>query len=199
VAGEGNERLDMFYTGTDRQVWMVHMSPMGQNIPVSLGGQLIGGPAAVWISPGTFRTVGGLAVFGRGTDNALWWRHQTSSGWSAWASLSGSLTSKPTLNIGGALAPAAVVVFARGTDCAVWDRVLHGNSMGGVVWQGWGSIRSRLLAGTAPASVGNDSGLFIAVVGTDRAVWVAEELVGQVLSWHSIGGRTTADPGIASP
>lgn len=36
-----------------------------------------------------------LAVFGRGTNNALWWRHQTASGWSNWQSLGGILTSAP--------------------------------------------------------------------------------------------------------
>lgn len=48
------------------------MSPMAQNIPVSLGGKLIGGPAAVRIPPGTL-PISGLAVFARGTDNALWY------------------------------------------------------------------------------------------------------------------------------
>lgn len=172
--------------------------PNGANVPDPLGGKLIGGPAAVWIPPGTL-PIGGLAVFGRGTDNRLWWRHQTSSGWSAWASLGGRLTSKPTANVGGALAPGAVAVFARGTDGAVWGRALHGNTMGGVEWTPWVSLGGRLLAGTAPASAGNDSGLFIAAVGTDRAVWVAEELVGKGLSWQSVGGRTTVDPGVASP
>jgi len=198
VAGEGNERLDMFYTGTDRQVWMVHMSPMGQNIPESLGGHLTGGPAAVYLLPGG-QIPSGFMVFGRGTDNRLWWRHQTSSGWSSWTSLGGNLTSKPTATIGGAMAPGAVAVFARGADGAVWGRAVHGTPSGGLAWTPWFSLGGRLLAGTAPAAASNDSGSFLATVGTDHAVWVAEQLTGQVLSWHSIGGRTTSNPGIATP
>jgi hypothetical protein len=199
VAGEGNQRLDMFYTGTDHQVWMVHMSPMGQNIPEPLGGRLIGGPAAMWIPPGTF-PIGGLAVFGRGTDNALWWRHQTSSGWSRWASLGGRLTSKPTATLGGPSAPSAVLVFARGTDGALWARVMHGNTKGGVEWISWARLGGRLLAGTAPAAASNGSGLFAAVVGTDHAVWVDQYPAGGPgFAWHSIGGRTTASPGLAAP
>ena len=40
------------------------------------------------------QTGAGLAVFG--TDNALWWIHQTTSGtWSSWQSLGGVITSQP--------------------------------------------------------------------------------------------------------
>lgn len=52
VAGEGNARTDLFYTGTSGKVWMLHMSDTDQPVPVSLGGSLIGGPAAVWMPPG---------------------------------------------------------------------------------------------------------------------------------------------------
>jgi hypothetical protein len=195
VAGEGNERLDMFYTGTDHQVWMVHMSPMGQNVPGPLGGQLIGGPAAVWIPPGGVLP-SGLAVFGRGTDNHLWWRHQTSSGWSRWASLGGRLTSKPNVTVEPSLG-GYLFVAVRGTDGAVWGRTLHGTKP---VWEAWNKAGGRLLAGTAPAVAINGGGLFVAAVGTTRAVWVAEDLFGGPgFVWHSIGGRTTANPGLATP
>ena len=200
VAAEGNERLDMFYTGTDGQVWMVHMSPMGQNIPEPLGGHLIGGPAAVSIPPGELYPAGAMAVFGRGTDNKLWWSHQTSSGWSRWTSLGGSLSSKPTVyatpTFGGA-ASSEVMVFARGTDGAVWGRTEYARPG---QWSPWGSIGGRLLPGTAPAVVGNASGLFVAAAGADRAVWVAiSRPGGPGFVWHSIGGRTTASPGISAP
>ncbi len=196
VAGEGNERLDMFYTGTDRQVWMVHMSPMGQNVPAPLGGRLIGGPAAVWVQPGGLSSTAMLVVFGRGTDNALWWIHQTASGWSRWASLGGVLTSTPT----AAAEPSQgsfLLVEARGSNGAVWNRTLQGPRR---IWEPWNSIGGRLLPGTAPALAINGGGLFAAAVGTDRAVWVAEDRYGGPgFVWHSIGGRTTASPGIATP
>jgi len=74
----------LFYTGADRQLWMVGLSSMSQRIPKPAGGQLLGSPAAVWI-PGDF------PAFGRGTDNALWWLHSGSR----WASLGGRVTSRP--------------------------------------------------------------------------------------------------------
>jgi hypothetical protein len=199
VAGEGNERSDLFYTGTSGQVWRVYMSPMGQNEPQSLGGKLIGGPAAVWIPPGAL-PISGLAVFGRGTDNRLWWRHQTGSGWSAWQSLGGRLTSKPDVHFGSALAPNALAVFVRGDNGAVWARALHGTgNPGQLEWTEWTSGGGQLLAGTGPVAVGNAAGLFVVAVGTNHVVYVKEHLVGKTLPWRPIGGKTTADPGIASP
>jgi hypothetical protein len=200
VTGEGNAWTDLFYAGTSGQVWMLHMSNMAQPVPVSLGGKLIGGPAAVWIRPGTF-PIGGFAVFGRGTDNRLWWRHQSSAGWSGWAPLGGALTSKPTVNIGAAVAPDGLSVFVRGPNGSVFGRTLHGTpNPGEMEWTPWVSLGGKLLPGTAPASAGNASGLFVAAVGTDHAIWVREQLVGKTLSpWHSIGGKTGADPGIATP
>ena len=199
VAIEDNTWPDLFYTGMNGQVWQVRLSNMAQRVPGSLGGQLVGGPAAVWIPPGTL-PISGFAVFGRGTDNRLWWRHQTSSGWSGWAPLGGVLTSKPTVNIGAAVAPDALSVFVRGADGGVWGRALHGTPDPGVMeWTPWVSLGGRLLPGTAPAAVGNASGLFVAAVGTDHGVRVAEVLPGKTLAWHSIGGNATADPGIISP
>jgi hypothetical protein len=175
---------------------------MAQRVPRSLGGKLIGGPAAVWIPPGTL-PISGFAVFGRGTDNRLWRRHQTSSGWSAWQSLGGRLTSKPTVHLGsGALTNGTpLTVFVGGDNGAVWGGALHTEGVPGQLeWTGWVSLGGQLLAGTGPAWVSNASGLFVVAVGTNRVVYMRENLVGHPWSpWRPIGGKTTADPGIASP
>jgi hypothetical protein len=182
----------MFYTGTDRRVWMVQVTPAGQSAPVSLGGQLKGCPAAVW--------AGGLAVFGRGTNDALWWRHQTASGWSRWASLGGKLTSKPTATwadtFGGG---ERMVVAVRGTDGAVGLRT-YATTQNGPRWSSWWHFGGRLLAGTAPAVALNDLGLSVAAVGTNGALWVAlVSYDGPGAGWHSLGGRTMGNPAIATP
>lgn len=199
VAIEDGTWPDLFYTGTNGQLWDVRLSNMAQRIPQSLGGKLIGGPAAVWVPPGG-PPVSGFAVFGRGTDNRLWWRHQTRSGWSAWACLGGTLTSKPAVNIGSAVAPDALTVFVRGSNGAVYGRALHGTPDGQPQWAPWVSLGGKLLPGTAPASAGNAAGLFVAAVGTDHAIYVRKGLVGKTLdAWRSVGGRTAADPGLATP
>jgi hypothetical protein len=131
-------------------------------------------------------------VFGRGTDNRLWWRHQTSSGWTRWASLGGNLTSKPAVTTGDD----NLLIYVRGTDGAVWVR--HEYNRAGQ-WEAWHKVGGRLLAGTAPAAA-YGLGIFLAVVGTDHAVWVGEDLYGSSgLKWHSIGGRTNSNPGLATP
>jgi len=202
AAATGLRMPYLFYTGTDRQVWMRDLSAPGSS-PVSLGGQLIGGPAAVWIPPASQIPSGVVAVFGRGTDNALWWRHQTSVGWSPWASLGGRLTSKPAATATPYLSGPgdnSVFVVARGTDGAVWLRALQpaGTPLR-LTWGPWGSVDGRVLPGTAPA-VALTVGILVAAAGTDRAVWVAENLYGSPgFRWHSIGGRTSSGPGIAVP
>jgi len=199
VAGEGNAATDLFYTGTSGQLWAVHMSPMSENVPTPMGGKLTGGPAAVWIPSGTL-PLSGLAVFGRGADNQLWWRYQNSSGWSGWVPLGGVLTSRPAVSLGADGAPGALTVFARGGDGAVWGRTLTGvPGTGPAKWTQWSSYGGSLLAGTAPASAGNAAGLFIVAVGTDQAVWVKDQLAGKWLAWQPIGGKTTADPAIFTP
>ena len=193
----GTHAPRLFYVSSDGQVWMRDLARPASS-PVNLGGRLLGGPAAVWIPPGDLFAAGAYAVFGRGTDSALWWKYQTASGWSQWASLGGGLTSGPAVSAtptyGGASSSLAFV-YARGTDGALWLRVLdHGRR-----WQPWGRIGGRLLPGTRPAAAEND-GLFVAVTGTDRASWVAMELPGGPgFAWRSLGGRTTVTPGIAAP
>ena len=118
-ADGGTPVADLAYTATAGSVYVRDVfSPVSPE--TALGGRLIGGPAV------TFQTGGNggrLAVFGRGTDNALWWDHQTSSGsWTGWQSLGGDLTSQPgaaTDQAGGTL-----TVAVRGTDAAVWQRSL---------------------------------------------------------------------------
>ncbi len=64
-----------------------------------LGGRLIGGPALAVAPAGVLGPDSTLVVFGRGTENALWWRHQTAAGWAPWRSLGGKLTSKPAATV----------------------------------------------------------------------------------------------------
>jgi hypothetical protein len=189
---------DLVYTGTDHQVWSVDLSNMSQNVPQSLGGKIVGGPSAAWVSPGTLSPTGGLAVFGRGPDNRLWWRHQTSSGWSRWASLGGTITSRPTAAYWQGPESGILGVFARGADGAVWGRVEYHVS-GHTAWTSWSSYGGHLLTGTGPAVAFTHGRIFLAAVGTDRAVWVRHNSPSGWRPWHSIGGHTTVVPALATP
>lgn len=61
------------------------------------------------------------------------------------------------------------------------------------------SIGGRLLPGTAPAAA-ETTGEFVVAVGTDQALWSAVNQPGsRGYFWRKLGGRTTANPGIATP
>ena len=173
------------YAGTDGAVYLrneVNGSVTG------LGGRLIGGPAVA-------QTAAGLAVFGRGTDNALWWSHQTTSGsWSSWQSLGGVITSQPGAAAGVTAGFGPLVTLARGTDGALWYRV---QGTGGS-WSAWRSAGGGLLAGTGPAAVNADGGLAVAVTGTDHHVWLFGPMGMQVSGFLDFGGRTNSTPGITN-
>ena len=189
---------DLVYTGTDHQVWSVDLSNTSQHVPESLGGKISGGPAAAWVSPGTLSPTGGLAVFGRGTGNHLWWRDLASSGGSGWASLGGTITSRPAAAYWQGPDSGILGVFARGADGAVWGRVEYHVS-GHTAWTSWSSYGGHLLAGTSPAVAFTHGRIFLAAVGTDRAIWVRHNSPSGWRPWHSIGGHTTMDPALATP
>lgn len=197
AAVNGTHQPRLFYVSPAGQVWTRDLSNPGDS-PVNLGGRLLGGPSAVWIAPGGLFSAGAYAVFGRGTDSALWWRYQTASGWSPWAPLGGTLTSAPAaVAVGGQGASSLVLVYARGADSALWERTFSG--VRGRNWQPWGSIGGRLLAGTGPAAAATSTGGFVAVTGTSGAIWAGIDLAGsRGTVWHSLGGRTTASPGITT-
>jgi hypothetical protein len=174
------------YTGTDGAVYL--RNEINGSV-IGLGGRLIGGPAVT--QAGT-----GLAVFGRGTDNALWWIHQVAGGtWSSWQSLGGVITSQPGAAAGVTAGFGPVVTLARGTDGALWYRV-QGTGGG---WSGWRSLSGRLLPGTGPAAVTTVGGdLTVAVTGTDHHIWLFSPTKMQVYGWLDFGGRTSSTPGIAN-
>lgn len=196
AAVNGTNAPRLFYVSSAGQVWTRDLAKPAA-APANLGGRLIGGPAAAWIPPGNLFASGAYAVFGRGTDSALWWRYQTPSGWSGWSSLGGRLTSAPAVSAtptsGGASSLA--FVYARGTDGALWTRVFHAAR----IWEPWKSDGGRLRSGTGPAAVASE-GTFVAVTGTSGAIWVAVDLSGSPgVAWRSLGGRTTVSPGLAAP
>ena len=93
--------------------------PDGPNIYLrqweSIGGVLTSDPAATLNAPG------GLVVFARGTDNAIWhtWQEHINGNWSPWESLGGNWTSGPAAAL---YRDGRLNVFARGTDNAIWTR-----------------------------------------------------------------------------
>jgi gamma-D-glutamyl-L-lysine dipeptidyl-peptidase len=200
AAGNGSQPPRLFYADSGGQVWMQDLAAGGS--PVSLGGHLVGGPAAVWVPAGSPFSAGAFVVFGRGLDSALWWTYQTATGWSGWASLGGRITSKPTAYATptSGSSTIAAAMYVRGADGAVWFRALDRVPASLPTWEPWRSLGGRLLPGTSPAAAQASGGVFVAAVGTDKALWVATSPSGGPGSvWHSLGGQTTSDPAVAVP
>jgi len=83
-------------------------------------------------------------LFAQGTDQALWSKYQSGSGWSGWQSLGGALSSSPAATSPGS---GLIDVFVRGTDGAVWYK-----DWNGAAWSGWHSAGGQIPAGTGPAA-----------------------------------------------
>jgi hypothetical protein len=81
----------------------------------SLGGVATSDPAVSLNQPG------GLVVFARGTDDAIWhtWQDHINGNWSGWQSLGGTWSSGPAAAL---YRDGRLNVFARGTDNAIWTR-----------------------------------------------------------------------------
>ncbi len=177
------------YTGTDHRVYLRNAAAPAQ-APVALGGQLVGGPALAVVPAGVLATGQVLAVFGRGTDNALWWRHQTASGWTSWQSLGGVITSNPGVTVGGSFPLGRLNVLAAGTTGGIWYRV-----WGTTSWGPWTAFSGpNVLPGSGPS--GSPSGQFV-MTGANQHVW----LFGRTGTENGIidfGGVTTSNPGIAA-
>ena len=188
---------DLYYTGTDGAVWAQGTSPKLMYGPVSRGGHLLSGPAPVHVPSGVLANVESSPVFGRGTDNALWWTDPDLS--QPWASLGGALTSKPGVISEGTAGPVGdIAVFARGTDHAVWY-TFHGPQG----WHGWSKLGGQLYPGTGPAAVYVSGTVDVVAVGTDQRVYVNRTSDGSNWSgWTLLGGRVSnagGDPAATAP
>ena len=182
-ADGGSPVADLAYTAANGSVYIGNALASAPS-ETALGGHLVGGPAVTFESGGSL-----LAVFGRGTDNALWWDHQTAPGtWSGWQSLGGRLTSKPgaaTYDPGGTL-----TVAARGVGGEVWQR-----SLTAVGWGAWTDEQGLLLAGTAPAVAYDPDGhLLVVAVGVGHDVYLKPE--GTEFGFNPLGGTTSDNPAV---
>ena len=147
----------------------------------SLGGVLVGGPAAsTWGS-------GRLDIAVRGTDNQLWHKW-FDGGWHNWEALGGVLTDDPGA---ASWSPGRYDVFVRGTDNALWHRWYDGR------WHDWESLGGVLASGPGVVAWGPNR-LDVFVRGTDNAMWHRWwDGVGW-RGWESLGGVLRSKPAAVS-
>jgi len=157
-------------------------SSSSANIKAGLAGApagIVGDPAAACSQPGT----NGYDLFVRGTDNAVWWRHETSGTWGSWVSLGGSVTSSPAA---ASSRSNELYVAARGTNGQLYRTYTLD---GGINWSGWVSRGGNMLAGTGPAILIETTGGFqYACIGTNHQLYWWHG------TWSSLGGYLISSP-----
>lgn len=108
-----------------------------------------------------------------------------------WATLGGTLTSKPAV---AAWSSNRLDAFARGTDGELWHR---GRDARG--WHGWEPLRGQLYPGTGPAVASWAPGrLDVFVEGTDRQLWHRGYDSSGWHQWEPLGGVLASGPAAVS-
>ena len=174
--------IDMLYTATDGTVWIKQGVASG-GPPVPYGGRIVGAPAPIFAA-------GTDIVFGRGTDNQLWYNVLGYYFSQPWQPLGGRLTSNPgAVSLGGG----TYAVFVRGADGAVWERMYSGTT-----WSSWRSLGGQVLAGTGPtaAYLTGSHHIYVGVVGINRQTYL--KIADLATGFFSIGGQTTASPALTA-
>jgi hypothetical protein len=201
VAVLPDNAVDVAYTGTDEAVYLFNVtSPSG---PISLGGRFVHSPALVDAPANVLRPADALAVFARGTDGAVWWRHQTISGWTRWSSLGGRIVASPAAaaTMNGQFGQ--LVVVASGPGGNLWMR----NYVAGA-WTPWHRVPGRfedptalgpVLAGTGPAAAYAPNGDAL-VAAVDR--FGQTDLEGNMGAFGYTlilaGGKTASSPAVTA-
>ena len=204
--GQNSESLFAFGVGQDQALWFTRFDGFFRVGEVwsewqSLGGIVTSPPCAVRSGASS------VDVFARGAHSELlhwqfldgaWtrWPLDVAVGGAAplaphiippgpyryWESLGGILTSPPTATLFGELND-QLLVFASGTDHALWTRRRLGGS-----WSDWDSFGGHVLR-SRPHSVTFQGDFVVFALGTDSSMWYT---IGGV--WHPIGGKFSTAP-----
>jgi hypothetical protein len=147
---------------------------------VNLGGKIVGSPYVSF--PYT-------AV--RGSDNSLWvnWWNPYDSSPPSWHPLGGVLASDPSIiydvNSGGARS----LIYAKGTEGALWVNKLNQQTMTGA----WTCLGGQISGTDSPTSSYSTLDLtsHAFVKGTDNGLW---DCVLPGGAWYNLGGQITSKP-----
>jgi peroxiredoxin len=178
--------LDLFTKGAGNYLYWKH-SPNGGTTwgpSQSLGGALTSSPAA------TSRNPGGITVFARGSDGAVWYRDYVGGSWGNWVSIGGQtpVGTGPAVCSWGA---GRLDVFVEGTNGGLYHKWYTGTA-----WSNWEYLGGALTSSPAATSR-NPGGITVFVRGNDGGVWYRDCVGGSWGKWVSIGGQSPAGTGPA--
>ena len=145
----------------------------------SLGGRVLAGSG-----PATVKVGATLYVLAVGTDRAVWVTQSTDgTHWSGWRWLGGGVSG----DLGAASpVPGAGIVFARGTDNAVWYNQFAGTTAG--VTPGWHSLGGRLTSGVGAGggvNAGSSANTIVVAMGIDNRIIERAGLWPSLHPWSS--------------
>ena len=183
VASWGPNRLDVFYRGTDAQLWHQHQQGGAWSAPEALGGILTSAPAAV--SWGGER----LDIFVRGADMQLWHLYWSGTAWGGWEPLGGILSTAPSVT---AWSVNRLDIFAGGSDNQLWHQFWSGTR-----WGGWDPLGGILTASPATASWSANR-IDVFVRGSDYALWHRFWYGVAWSSWILVGGSLASAPAVST-
>jgi len=145
---------------------------------------------------------GRLQVFVVGTNNAIYYKTQTSAGSSSWTSVWQSLGGGVKENTSPAVArnsDGRLDDFAVGTN----NRLIHRwqNSAGSSTWSAYQTLGGAVKANTDPVVISNSNGrLEVFVVGTNNQLshkWQTSAGSSTWSAYYSLGGHVEGDPSAA--
>jgi len=144
---------------------------------------MVAGPAAPAHPAVAAREDALTLVFGRGVDNAVWYRARdeaTGASWQPWQSLGGLVTGTP---YGQLMPDGRLAVFGRGIDGAVWTRT----TWDAVTWEPWTSLGGYILDDptvvfTPWATTSGEPDVMVVGRGLDEQVWV-QSYAGTTGAW----------------
>jgi photosystem II stability/assembly factor-like uncharacterized protein/peptide methionine sulfoxide reductase MsrB len=196
TAANDDGSVEVFARWTDGTLVNTRLAAPGSPLTVPtgwrpLGGFLTGNPAVArnYTMQGSGRP-GRLEVFARGHDGTLWHIYQTvaGTGWSAWESLSGVITSKPAaiLNVTN------LEVFARQAD-----GTLGHITSGSPSWSPWESL-GGVITGNPAVALNADGRLEVFARRADGTLGhMYRTASGSGWSgWESLGGALAGDPAV---
>lgn len=160
AAAHPNGEQDVFWKGTDNNLWEAFWANNTWNGPYKIGMGPLNSPPSV-----TVLANGNEDVFWKGTDNNLWEAVWKGSAWSRPVSVGiGPLSSQPSATSWGN----EVDVFWRGTDNNLWEAVSDNGTWSGPYELGMGPL------GSAPAAAAQSDGeQDVFWQGTDDNLWEA--------------------------
>jgi hypothetical protein len=107
-------------------------------------------------------------VLVRGSDLQLYHRSWSStSGWSSWEALGGTLTSAPAA---ASCSANHLDVFVRGTDNALYRKGFNGS-----MWSAWSRLGGNWRSGPAASCLTGTTNIGLFVRGSDDGLWMLTE------------------------